>query len=44
MTYPMAPTEGTTIGAYEVVALIGQGGMGELHRTRDTKLDRVPVP
>src|SRR5262245_22230446 len=31
---------GTRLGAYEVLALIGQGGMGEVHRARDTKLDR----
>jgi serine/threonine protein kinase len=30
---------GTRLGAYEI-ALIGQGGMGEVHRARDTKLDR----
>ena len=31
---------GTTIGPYEVVGLIGQGGMGEVWQARDTKLDR----
>jgi serine/threonine protein kinase len=31
---------GTRLGAYEILALIGQGGMGEVHRARDTKLDR----
>ena len=36
----MALTAGTTIGTYEVVALIGQGGMGEVYQARDTKLDR----
>ena len=36
----MALTEGTTIGTYEVTALIGQGGMGEVYQARDTKLDR----
>ena len=35
---PMRP--GTTLGPYEVTALIGQGGMGEVYRARDTKLDR----
>jgi len=31
---------GTTLGAYEVVALEGVGGMGEVYRARDTKLRR----
>ena len=33
-------TEGTTIGPYAVVGLIGQGGMGEVYQARDMKLDR----
>jgi Tol biopolymer transport system component len=36
----MAFTIGTRIGAYEVVAQIGVGGMGEVYRARDIKLDR----
>ena len=36
----MVLSEGTTIGPYEVVGLIGQGGMGEVYRARDTTLDR----
>ncbi len=36
----MALTPGTRLGVYEVKALIGQGGMGEVYRARDTKLDR----
>ena len=31
---------GRTLGHYEIVALIGRGGMGEVYRARDTKLDR----
>ncbi len=31
---------GARLGAYEVVALLGAGGMGEVYRARDTKLDR----
>jgi Tol biopolymer transport system component len=33
-------TPGTKIGDYEIVALIGAGGMGEVYRARDTKLKR----
>jgi eukaryotic-like serine/threonine-protein kinase len=31
---------GTRIGVYEVVAAIGAGGMGEVYRARDTRLNR----
>jgi serine/threonine protein kinase len=31
---------GTRIGAYEVIAKLGEGGMGEVYRARDTKLNR----
>ena len=31
---------GSTVGHYEVLAKIGEGGMGEVYRARDTKLDR----
>jgi serine/threonine-protein kinase len=33
-------TPGTKVGGYEIVALIGAGGMGEVYRARDTKLKR----
>lgn len=31
---------GTKLGPYEIVAPLGVGGMGEVYRARDTKLDR----
>jgi serine/threonine protein kinase len=36
----MALSPGTTLGAYEIVALIGAGGMGEVYRACDRRLDR----
>jgi serine/threonine protein kinase len=36
---PLPP--GSRLGPYEVLALIGAGGMGEVYRARDTRLDRM---
>ena len=32
---------GDRLGAYEIVALVGAGGMGEVYKARDTRLDRT---
>lgn len=37
----MALTAGTRLGVYEILAPIGAGGMGEVYRARDTRLDRT---
>jgi serine/threonine protein kinase/Tol biopolymer transport system component len=36
----MALTPGTKLGPYEIQSLIGSGGMGEVYRAGDTRLDR----
>src|SRR3984957_11726177 len=37
----MPLTSGTKLGPYEIVAPIGAGGMGEVYRAKDTRLDRT---
>src|SRR5438132_1351407 len=36
----MTISAGTRLGPYEIVAPIGAGGMGEVYKARDTRLDR----
>src|SRR5690242_19501557 len=40
-SYRMALTTGTRLGPYEIVSFVGAGGMGEVYRARDTRLDRT---
>jgi eukaryotic-like serine/threonine-protein kinase len=37
----MGLPSGTRLGPYEVLTAIGAGGMGEVYRARDTRLDRI---
>jgi eukaryotic-like serine/threonine-protein kinase len=37
----MALASGTKLGPYEIQSPLGAGGMGEVYRARDSRLDRV---
>src|SRR3990172_2302223 len=41
MSPRMALASGTRLGPYEILAPAGAGGMGEVYRARDTRLDRT---
>ncbi len=36
----MSLSPGSTVGPYEIVGSLGHGGMGEVYRARDTRLNR----
>jgi serine/threonine protein kinase len=37
----MPVVSGTRLGPYEIVGPLGAGGMGEVYRARDTRLERT---
>ena len=37
----MLLTAGTRLGPYEILSPLGEGGMDEVYRARDTRLDRI---
>src|SRR5262245_61778600 len=40
MAATVSLTSGTRLGPYEVIAVIGEGGMGQVYSARDTRLGR----
>src|SRR6202020_1549133 len=41
LTPPRALSSGTKLGPYELIELLGAGGMGEVYRARDARLNRI---
>ena len=40
----MTLAAGTRLGPYEIQSAVGAGGMGEVYKVRDTRLDRTVAP
>lgn len=39
----MTLVTGSRLGPYEILAAVGAGGMGEVYRAKDTRLDRAAI-